>query len=76
METPLPEVHPTGDLCLDIIGPVYTQNLCEDDMGKGKDPLGVSGPPENPPPFHSHYGREAAPYCARGRGVPDSQLCG
>ena len=72
MDTPLTEVHPPGDPCPDIPGHADTQHICEENVGKDEGPLVNPGPPEYPPPFCSQYGREAAPYCARGRGVPAS----
>ena len=72
METPLLEVHLPGDPCPDLLGPTETQRLREDNIGKDEGPLGVPTPSENPPPFCCQYGREAAPYCARGRGLPAS----
>ena len=56
--------------------PADTHRLCEDDLGKDKGPLGVPGPTKNPPPFCRQYCREAAPYCARGCGVPSGQMRG
>ena len=44
MYTPIPEVHPPGDLCLDLLGPADTQRLCADDVSKEKGPLGITGP--------------------------------
>ena len=76
MENTIPEVHPPGDPGSDISVPVDTQCLCEENMGKDEGPIGVQGLPEYPLPFLSQYGRELVPYCARGSGVPASQLCG
>ena len=70
MDTPLPEVHPPGYLRPDLLSPADTQRLCEDDVGEDKGLLRFPTPAEYPPPFRSQYGREAAPYCARGRGIP------
>ena len=75
METPLPEVHPPGYTHPDLPGPADTQRLREDEVGKDEGPLGFPGPPEYSPPFRSQYGREAAPYCAIGRGLLASRLC-
>ena len=74
-ETPLPEVDPPGDPGLDLPGPVETQCLCENNVGKDEGSPGVPCPPNHPPALRSQYGREAAPYCARGSGVLASQLC-
>ena len=75
-EPPPPEVHLPGDPCSDTPGPADTQRLCEDDVGKDEGTIGVPTPANNPPSFRSQYGLEAAPYCARGRGVPAGRLCG
>ena len=72
METPLPEVHPSGDLCLDLSGPVEPQHLRKDDVGEYEGPLEVPCPPEYPLPFRSQDGREPTPYCAKLCGVPAS----
>ena len=76
METPVPEVHPPGDLCPDLPSPADAQHLRECDVGKDEGPLGVPGPADYPPPFLRQYGRKEVPYCAIGRGLPASQLCG
>ena len=44
METPLPEVHPPGDLRPDLLVPTDAQRLREDDGGKDKGSLGVPTP--------------------------------
>ena len=76
VETPLPEVQPPGDPFLDLPVPADAQHLFEEDVGKEEGPIGVPGPPEYLPPFHSQYGRKAAPYCTRVPSLPDSRLHG
>ena len=76
METPLPEFHPPGDMRPDLLGPTDALRLRKDDMGKDKGLLRVLTSAEDPPPFRSQYGQEAAPYCARGRGIPACRLFG
>ena len=76
MDTPLPEIHPPGYLCPDLLGSADTQRLREYNMRTDEGPLGVPGPPDYPLPFRSQYGLEELPYCARGSGVPSSRLCG
>ena len=75
METPLPEVHSLGDMCLDLFGPTDTQRLRNNKVGKDKRPLGVPTLSDYPPPFRCQDCREAAPYCSRGCGVPSIRLC-
>ena len=70
VDTTLPWVHPPGDLGLDISGPMDTQRLCGDNVGKDEGTIRVLGPPEYLPSLRSQYGRELAPYCTIGRGVP------
>ena len=60
METPIPEVHLPGYPRPDLLGPADAQRLRKNDVVKDKGYLGISTPTENPPPFCSHYGREAA----------------
>ena len=76
VDNPLTEVHPPVDPCPDLLGPAETQMFCKKNVGKDKGALGVITSAENPPPFRGQYGREAAPYCARGHGLPDSRLRG
>ena len=70
LETPLPEVHPPGDPCPVLPGPADTQRLCKNDVIKEEGLIGIPTPSKRPPPLCCQYGREAAPYCARGSGVP------
>ena len=76
METPLPEFHPPGDLCPDLLGPADAQHLREDDAGKDKGSLGVPTPVNYPLPLHGQYGHEAEPHFSYGRGIPASRLVG
>ena len=76
VETPLPEVHPPGDLRLDLLCPADAQRLRKNDVDKDKGYIRVPTPVENPPPFRCKYYREAAPHCYLGHGVPASRLCG
>ena len=61
-ETPFPEVHTTGDLRSDILGPAVAQRLCKDDMGEEERSLEVPTPAKDPPPFHRQYVNEAVPH--------------
>ena len=54
--------------------PCDTQRLCEDNVGKDERPLGFPTISEYPLPLLIQYGREAAPYCARGSGIPARRL--
>ena len=76
MDTPLPEFHRPCDLRPDLLGPTDALRLRKDDVGKDKGPLRVLTPAEDPPPFRSQYGREAAPYCAIRRGISACRLFG
>ena len=70
MKTPLPEVHLPGDPRPDLTGPADAQRLRKDDMREDKGYLGAPTPVNYPLPFHSQDGREAAPHCSCGRGIP------
>ena len=67
MDIPLPDVHLLGYPLLDLLGPSDTQHHHEDNVGEEKGPLVDPTPAKETLPFCSQYGREAAPYCARGR---------
>ena len=69
METSLIDIHLPGDPHPDLLGPADTQRLCNNNVSKDEGSLVVPTPTKNPLPFHSQYGREAAPHCTRGRGV-------
>ena len=48
MDSPIPEVHPPGDMVLYLYGPAYVQLFFENDVGKYKGSLGVPDPVQKP----------------------------
>ena len=76
LETPHPYFHPPGDTRLYRSGPADTQHIRKDDVGEEKGYLGVLTPVNYPLPLYDQDGREAAPHCSCGRGVPANRLCG
>ena len=62
METPLSEVHPTGDPRPDIPVPTDIQLFFQDNLGEYDGSLEGKTPSKDPLPFRCQYFRDLAPH--------------